>query len=52
MAFSVAACGSGIKETKEVLPDMSSNLKDKVGDVVEKTEPQIEEKVMQKSKKL
>ncbi|MCF6236385.1 MAG: hypothetical protein L3J70_08470 [Gammaproteobacteria bacterium] len=45
MAFSVAACGSGIKETKEVLPDMSSNLKDKVGDVVEKTEPQIEEKV-------
>lgn len=45
MTFSVAACGSGIKESKEALPEMSSDLKEQVVDAVKSVQPQAENKI-------
>ncbi len=45
MTFSVAACGSGIKKSEEVLPEMGSDLKEQAVDVVKSVQPQAEKKI-------
>ncbi len=49
VALGVTACGSGIKESEETRPDMSRDLKEQAGDIIEKVKPEIEsEKVKEK----